>query len=88
MRPKRERKYVLRKERIQFQYVCAKKWFENFRLGILSVNDSSRPVQPTEINTDKIKVLVDESPYFTARYIAVVFQILHKSVLYHIRKID
>ena len=88
MRPKRERKYVLRKERIQFQYVCAKKWFENFRLGILSVNDSSRSVQPTEINTDKIKVLVNENPCLPAQNIVDDFQISHKSILNHIRKID
>ena len=75
-------------ERMQFEYLCAKRWFEKFWSRILSVKDSSRFVRSTEINTDKIKVLVDESPYFTARYIAGIFQILHKSVLYHIRKID
>ena len=49
----------------------------------------SRPaVRATEIDTDKIKVLVDENPYFTARDIAGDFQISNKSVLYHIRRID
>ena len=60
-----------------------------FSIGnILSVNDSSRPVQPTEINTDKIKVLVNENPHFIARDIVDDFQISHKSILNHIRKID
>ena len=49
----------------------------------------SRPaVRPTEIDTDKIKVLEDENPYFTALDIAGDFQISHKSVLYHIHKIN
>ena len=59
MRLKREIKCVLRTETMQFQYLCAKRWFEKFWSGILSVKDSSRPVRPTEIDTDKIKVLVD-----------------------------
>ena len=88
MRLKREIKCVLRTETMQFQYLCAKRWFEKFWSGILSVKDSSRSVRSAEINTHKIKVLVDESHYFTARDIAGDFQISHKSVLYYIRKID
>ena len=88
MHLKREIKCVLCTKRIQFQYLCVKRWFEKFRSGILSVKDSSRPFRSTEINTDKIKVLVDENPYFTARDIVGDFQISHKSVLYQIRKID
>ena len=57
-------------ERMQFEYLCAKRWFEKFWWGILSVKDSSRPFRSTEINTDKIKVLVDENPYLTGRDIA------------------
>ena len=87
MRLKREIKCILCTERIQFQYLCAKIWFEKFWSGILSVKDSSRPVRSTEIDTDKIKVLVDESFHLTPRYIAGDFQISQKSVLYHIRKI-
>ena len=37
-------------EKMQFQYVRAKRWFENFRWPILSVKDC----HPTEIDTDKI----------------------------------
>ena len=88
MRLKREIKCVLCTERMQFQYFCAKRLFEKFWSGILSVKDSSRPVRPTEIDTDKIKVLVDENPYLTYRDIDGDFQISHKSVLNHIRKID
>ena len=88
MRLKREMECVLSTEKMQFQYLGAKRWFEKFWSGILSVKDSSRPVRLTEINTDKFKVLVDENPYFTASDIAGDFQISHKSVLYHIRKID
>ena len=65
MRLKREIKCVLCTERMQFQYLCAKRWFENFCSETLSVKDSSHPVRSTEINTDKIKVLVDENPYST-----------------------
>ena len=75
-------------EKMQLQYLCAKRWFEKFRSGILSVKDSSHPVRSTEINTDKVKVLVNESNYFTARHIVGHFQISYKSALYHIRKID
>ena len=81
MRIKREIKCVLRTERMQFQYLCTKTWFEKFWSGILSVKDSSRPVRPTEIHTDKIKVLVDENPYLTAPDVADDFQISHKIVL-------
>ena len=63
------------------------RWFEKFRSGNFSVKDSSRTSRPTEINTDKIKVLLDENPYLTARDIAEDLQISHTSVLNHIRKI-
>ena len=36
-----------------------------FRSGVLLVKDWSRPGWPTEINTDEIKVLVDENPKMT-----------------------
>ena len=75
-------------EKMQLQYLCAKRWFEKFRSGILSVKDSSHPVRSTEINTGKIKMLVDKNPYFTAQDIADDFKITHKSVIYHICKID
>ena len=67
MHLKREMKCVVCTKRIQFQYLCVKRWFEKFRSGILSVKDSSRPFRSTEINTDKIKVLVDENPYSMLR---------------------
>ena len=35
------------------------KWFEKFGSGNFSVEDSSRTGRPTEINTDRIKVLLD-----------------------------
>ena len=54
----------------------------------MSVKDSSCPDRPTEIDTDEIKVQVDENSYLTARDIAGDFQNSHKSVLSHIRKID
>ena len=63
------------------------RWFEKFRSGNFSVKDSSRTSRPTEINTDKIKVLLNENPYLTARDIAEDLQISHTSVLNHIRKI-
>ena len=88
MRLKREIKCVLCTERMQFQYLCAKRWFEKFCSETLPVKDSSRPVRSTEINTDKIKVLVDKNPYSTARDNAGDLQNSHKSVLSHIRKID
>ena len=46
MRLKREIKCFLCTERMQFQYVCAKRWFENFRSGIFSVKDSLNPYPP------------------------------------------
>ena len=58
MRLKRAIKCVLCTVRMQLQYVCAKRWFENFRSRILSVKDC----QPTEIDTDKVKVLHDKLP--------------------------
>ena len=63
------------------------RWFENFRWGNLSVSDSSRTGRPTEIDTDKIKVLLDENPCLTAPEIADDLQISHTSVLNHIHKI-
>ena len=63
------------------------RWFEKFRSGNLLVNNSSRTGRPTEIDTDKIKVLLDENPYSTARDIADDLQISHTSVLNHIHKI-
>ena len=78
---KREITCVLCTEKMQFQYFYAKRWFEKFWSGILSVKHSSRPVRSTEINTDKIKMLVDEKFYFTARGIAGDFQISRK--IYH-----
>ena len=62
------------------QYLHAKRWFENFWSGILGVEDSSRPVRLNEIDTDKIKLLLDENLYLTARDIAGDLQILYKSV--------
>ena len=41
----------------------------------------------TEIDTDEIKVLLDENPYFTARDIADDLQISYPNVLNHIHKI-
>ena len=35
------------------------KWFEKFGSGNFSVEDSSRTGRATEINTDRIKVLLD-----------------------------
>ena len=61
MRLKRPIKSVMCTERIYFQYVCVKRWFENFQSGILSVKDSSRPDHLTEIDTVKIKIL-NENP--------------------------
>jgi len=63
------------------------KWFKQFRSGNLCVKDSSRSGRPTKIDTDKIKVLVDENPHSTTRNIAGELQISHPSVLRHIRKI-
>ena len=53
----------------------------------MSVNDSSRTGWSTEIDTDKIKVLLDENPYLTARDITDDLQISHRIVLNHIHKI-
>ena len=88
MRLKREIKCVLCTETMRFQYLSTKRWFEKFWSEILSVKDSSRPIRPTEIDTDKIKVLVNENPHFTVRDIVDDSQNSHKNVLYHIRKID
>ena len=62
-------------------------WFKKFRSGNLCVKDSSRSGRPTEIDTDKIKVLVDENPYSTTRNIAGELQISHPSVLRPVHKI-
>ena len=53
----------------------------------MCVEDSSRSGRPAEIDTDKVKVLVDENPYSTTRDIAGELQISHPSVLKHISKI-
>ena len=58
-------KCILCTGKIQFLYVCAKRRFVNFRSGVLLVKDWSGPGWPTEINTDEIKVLVDENPKIT-----------------------
>jgi len=50
------------------------RWVEKFRSGNLSVNNSSRTGRPTDIETDKIKVLLDENLYLKARDIADVFR--------------
>ena len=63
------------------------RWFEKFWLGKLSVENSSRTYRPTEIETDKIKVLFDENPYLTTQDIAGDLEISHTSVLNHIHKI-
>ena len=71
-----------------FNTYVPKNGLKIFDWEFLSVNDSSRPVQPTEINTDKTKVLVNENHCLPARNIVDDFQISHKSILNHIRKID
>ena len=63
------------------------RWFEKFRSGNLSVENSSRPGRPTEIDTNVIKVLLDENPHLTTRDIADELQIAIQSVSNHIRKI-
>ena len=63
------------------------RWFEKFWSGNLSVENSSRTGRPTEIETDKIKVLFDENPYLTTQDIAGDLEISHTSVLNHIHKI-
>ena len=56
------------------------RWIKKFRSGNLCVEDSSRSGRPAEIDTDKVKVLVDENPYSTTRDIAGELQISHPSV--------
>ena len=64
------------------------RWFEKFRSGNLSVNDSSHSSRSNEIDTEKIKVLLDENPYLAARYITDDLEISHTRVLNHIHRIS
>ena len=76
-------------ERMQFHFVRVKlfpKILENSHREIC--RRPSRTGRPTEIETDKIKVLLDENPCLTARNIAEDLQISHTSVLNHIHEIS
>ena len=52
--------FFLRKGCIVSVHMC-QQWFKHFRWGNVSVNDWSRPDRPTEIDGDKITVLLGEN---------------------------
>jgi len=54
--------------------VC-QKWFARFRCEDFSVKDKPRLSWPNEIDSDKLKAVIDTNPHYTTREIADVLQI-------------
>ncbi|XP_071646493.1 histone-lysine N-methyltransferase SETMAR-like [Temnothorax longispinosus] len=63
--------------------VC-QKWFARFRCGHFSVKDKLRSGQPNEIDSDKLKAMIDSNPHYTTREIADVLLISKSSVENHL----
>jgi len=64
--------------------VC-QKWFVRFRCGDFSVKD--KPRQPNEIDSDKLKAVIDTNPHYTTREIADVLQTSKSSVENHLHQL-
>ncbi|KAL6420742.1 hypothetical protein ACFW04_013863 [Cataglyphis niger] len=63
--------------------VC-QKWFARFRSGDFSVQNATIGSRSIEIDSNKIKVLIDTNPRYTIREIANILQISKSGVENHL----
>ena len=61
-------------------------WFARFRSGDFHLKDARRSGRPTEVNDDKIKVMIENNCRSTTREIAEKFNISHTWVERHLKQ--
>lgn len=63
------------------------KWFSRFRSGNINLKDEERSGRPSEIDDDKISILIENNPRHTTREIADILNISQVSVVSHLHKL-
>ena len=65
-------------------YDTAKRWFARFKKGNFKLNDVPHPRRPPKINLEVLKILIEEEPRSTVRYLTEQLGCSHTAVEKHL----
>ncbi|XP_076271257.1 histone-lysine N-methyltransferase SETMAR-like [Rhynchophorus ferrugineus] len=62
-------------------------WFKKFRNGDESLETEKRSGRPSEVDSERLKALVEADPYMTTRELAKELGVCKTTISHHLRKI-